>query len=170
MISGAHGVSTVLPDPAEKAFRLLEDPKSFERLGAGELDVSAESTWVAGFVERIEERVERLAPGFRSSIVGRHVFAPSAMQAENPNLDLGAIGGGTAQLHQQLVFRPVPGFGRPETPVAGLYLASSSAHPGGGVHGAAGANAARAALLPLRRTRAAVIGRGLSPSTTRPTD
>lgn len=121
-------------------------------------------------MERIEERVERLAPGFRSSIVGRHVFAPSAMQAENPNLDLGAIGGGTAQLHQQLVFRPVPGFGRPETPVAGLYLASSSAHPGGGVHGAAGANAARAALLPLRRTRAAVIGRGLSPSTTRPTD
>jgi phytoene dehydrogenase-like protein len=56
------------------------------------------------------------------------------------------VNGGTANIHQQLVFRPVPGLGRPETPIDGLYLAGSSAHPGGGVHGAAGANAARAAL------------------------
>ena len=52
----------------------------------------------------------------------------------------------TAQLYQQLVFRPIPGLGRPETPIRGLYLASASAHPGGGVHGACGANAARVAL------------------------
>ena len=158
------------PQGTETAWAYTHVPRVLLGDGAGELDVSGESAWVAGFVERIEERVERLAPGFRSSIVGRHVFAPSGMQAENPNLDLGAIGGGTAQLHQQLVFRPVPGFGRPETPVGGLYLASSSAHPGGGVHGAAGANAARAALLPLRRARARIVGRGLSPSTIRPTE
>jgi len=45
------------------------------------------------------------------------------------------------------VFRPVPGFGRAETPIGGLYLGSASAHPGGSVHGACGANAAKAALL-----------------------
>jgi phytoene dehydrogenase-like protein len=44
------------------------------------------------------------------------------------------------------MFRPTPGLGRPETPVHGLYLASSSAHPGAGVHGACGTNAALAAL------------------------
>jgi predicted enzyme related to lactoylglutathione lyase len=49
------------------------------------------------------------------------------------------IGGG-------LLFRPIPGLGRPETPIRGLYLASASAHPGGGVHGACGANAARVAI------------------------
>jgi phytoene dehydrogenase-like protein len=56
------------------------------------------------------------------------------------------VGGGTAAAYQQLFLRPVPSLGRPDTPVDRLYLASSSAHPGGGVHGAPGANAARAAL------------------------
>lgn len=51
----------------------------------------------------------------------------------------GAINGGTANLQQQLIFRPVPGIGRAETPVTDLYLGSASAHPGGGVHGACGA-------------------------------
>ena len=65
----------------------------------------------------------------------------------------GALNGGTAQLHQQLVLRPIPGFGRTETPIRGLFLASASAHPGGGVHGACGANAARAALAHARLRR-----------------
>ena len=56
-------------------------------------------------------------------------------------------------IHQQLVFRPTPRLGRAETPIRGLYLASASAHPGGGVHGACGANAARAALAADRRAR-----------------
>jgi phytoene dehydrogenase-like protein len=118
------------------------------------------------FVERLEARVEAFAPGFRDRVVGRFVQFPGDLEARNPNLVGGAVNGGTAALTQQLVFRPTPGLGRPETPVEGLYLASSSAHPGGGVHGACGANAARAALratttgrLALAATRRLSSGR-----------
>lgn len=107
-------------------------------------------TWdddaTAAMVDRMEQRIEGHAPGFRDRILARHVFTPDGLQAANANLVGGDVNGGTAQLHQQLVFRPVPGLARPETPIRGLYLASASAHPGGGVHGAPGANAARAAL------------------------
>ncbi|WP_327111963.1 NAD(P)/FAD-dependent oxidoreductase [Streptomyces sp. NBC_01341] len=96
--------------------------------------------------DRIEAEVERWAPGFRSRVVARRLLAPPTLQNLDANLRGGAINGGTASMHQQLVFRPTPGAGRPETPVKGLYLASASAHPGGGVHGAPGANAAHAAL------------------------
>ncbi len=96
--------------------------------------------------ERVEQLIERHAPGFRSAVLARNVLLPSGLQEHNPSLFGGAVNGGTAALHQQLVFRPVPGLGRADTPVDRLYLASSSAHPGGGVHGGPGANAAKAAL------------------------
>jgi phytoene dehydrogenase-like protein len=99
--------------------------------------------------DRVEEQVERYAPGFRARIIARRVLAPPTLEASDANLAGGAINGGTAALHQQLFFRPMPGTGRPETSVQGLYLASAGAHPGGGVHGAPGANAARAALRML---------------------
>ncbi|EWT02096.1 FAD-dependent oxidoreductase [Intrasporangium oryzae NRRL B-24470] len=98
------------------------------------------------FADRMEARVERFAPGFRDLVVARRVLGPRELEARDANLVGGALNGGTATLRQQLVLRPVPGLGRPETPVEGLYLGSASAHPGGGVHGACGANAARAAL------------------------
>jgi phytoene dehydrogenase-like protein len=106
---------------------------------------------------RMEARLEAVAPGFSARILGRHVAGPREFEAADANLVGGALNGGTAQLHQQLVFRPFPGLGRTETPIRRLYLASASAHPGGGVHGAPGANAARAALaharLPSRLSR-----------------
>jgi phytoene dehydrogenase-like protein len=99
-----------------------------------------------GLAERIDEVVEEFAPGFRDRVLHRMVQRPRDLQAADPNLVHGAVGGGTMQLHQQLVFRPVPGLGRSETVVDGLYLGSASAHPGGGVHGVCGWLAARAAL------------------------
>jgi phytoene dehydrogenase-like protein len=95
---------------------------------------------------RAERVVEDFAPGFGARVLHRLVQRPSDLQSSDPNLVQGAVNGGTAQLFQQMVFRPVPGIGRPETPVRGLYLGSASAHPGGGVHGVCGWLAAQSAL------------------------
>ncbi|WP_433271852.1 phytoene desaturase family protein [Actinosynnema sp. CS-041913] len=96
--------------------------------------------------DRVEQLIEQHAPGFRDLVVARAIHGPAELEARNASLVGGSINAGTAAIHQQLVFRPVPGLGRSDTPVDRLFLAGASAHPGGGVHGAAGANAARAAL------------------------
>jgi phytoene dehydrogenase-like protein len=98
------------------------------------------------FADRMQARMVKYAPDFESRILARRVLGPREMESLDANLVGGSLNGGTANLNQQLVFRPVPGMGRAETGVPGLYLASASAHPGGGVHGAPGMNAARAAL------------------------
>ena len=116
------------------------------------------------FADRMEAEIGRFAPGWQELVIDRRITAPGQLEADDANFVGGALNGGTSAVHQQLVFRPVPGLGRPETPIAGLYLASSSAHPGGGVHGACGANAARAALRAARARaqRAAAAGARLA--------
>ncbi len=98
------------------------------------------------FADRIETRLEGLALGFRSLIRGRHIATPADLEAMDENLVGGDLGGGSSHLDHQLIFRPAFPYFRYRTPVKGLYLASASAHPGGGVHGACGFNAARRAL------------------------
>ena len=98
------------------------------------------------FAERIEKRLEGLAPGFRQLIQGRAVFAPNDLEAMNENLVGGDLGGGSAQFTHQLFWRPAFPYFRYRTSVSRLYLASASTHPGAGVHGACGYNAARQAL------------------------
>ncbi|MFI7220156.1 phytoene desaturase family protein [Micromonospora maritima] len=117
---------------------------------------------VAAHVARMEEVLEAAAPGFRASVVGRHVAGPADLEAAEPSLVGGALGGGTAAAYQQLFLRPIPGLGRADTPVDRLYLASASAHPGGGVHGAPGANAARAALARDRAVTGGVYARAIA--------
>jgi phytoene dehydrogenase-like protein len=112
------------------------------------------------FADRMQARFEELAPGFGSRVVARRILGPHELEARNENLVGGAINGGTSQLHQELVFRPIPGLGRAETPIRNLYLGSASAHPGGGVHGAPGMNAARAAVAHARVQRVLPTRRG----------
>ncbi len=135
------------PHGKETAWAYTHVPSTVRNDAGGKLTGSWDEAETAVFADRMEDEIERLAPGFKALVRGRHVFTPASLEAANANLVGGAVGGGTAQLHQQLVFRPVPGTGRPETPIANLYLGSASAHPGGGVHGAPGANAARAVFL-----------------------
>ncbi|HMF13741.1 MAG TPA: NAD(P)/FAD-dependent oxidoreductase [Gemmataceae bacterium] len=102
--------------------------------------------WREPLADRIEERIEQLAPGFRRRVRARAIHAPPDLEAMDENLVGGDLGGGSARLTQQLVFRPIFPYFRYRTPVRGVYMASASAHPGAGVHGACGFNAARAAL------------------------
>lgn len=135
------------PQGTETAWAYTHVPQSPSSDAAGELSGDWRREQESErFADRMEEEVERLAPGFRQRIVKRHVQTPLDLERHNRNLVGGAINGGTAQLYQQAIFRPYPGLGRPTTPVQGLYLASSSAHPGGGLHGGPGGNAARTAL------------------------
>lgn len=101
---------------------------------------------IAEHVSRVETVITERAPGFTDLVLSRFVQSPARLEADNPALVHGAVNGGTAQLHQQLIFRPVPGLGGATTPIDRLFLAGASAHPGGGVHGGPGSNAARAAL------------------------
>ncbi|MGW5135939.1 phytoene desaturase family protein [Streptomyces sp. NPDC004135] len=139
--------ATRSPQGTESAWAYTHIPHDI-RSDAGDEGITGD--WSAKdqelFADRVERQVERFAPGFRDLIRARRVLAPPTLEAMDGNLAGGAINGGTTAMHQQLVFRPLPGTGRPETPVPGLFLASSGAHPGGGVHGAPGSNAARAAL------------------------
>ncbi|MEU5788833.1 NAD(P)/FAD-dependent oxidoreductase [Micromonospora purpureochromogenes] len=116
---------------------------------------------VAAHVDRMEAVLERHAPGFKGLVRGRFVAGPADLEERNPSLVGGAVGGGTAAAYQQLFLRPVPGLGRPDTPVDRLYLASASANPGGGVHGAPGANAAQAALSRNRALTGGLYARAI---------
>ena len=91
------------------------------------------------------ERLEALAPGIGASVRAAELLAPPDLEAE-----FGVRGGhwhhGEIALDQALFTRPVPGATRYATPVPGLYLCSASSHPGGGILGLAGRNAARAIL------------------------
>jgi phytoene dehydrogenase-like protein len=121
--------------------------------GGSGLDGTWDHDQCERFADRIQARLEARAPGFASRVQARRVLGPRQLEDRNPNLVGGAINGGTSQLHQELVLRPIPGWGRAETGIQGLYLGSASAHPGGGVHGAPGFNAARAALAHDRLQR-----------------
>ena len=95
--------------------------------------------------QRIEDQVERFAPGFRDLILARSVRGPADVEAYDEN-DIGGDINGGLQDWRQLVFRPTPAFDPYFTGAPGLYLCSSSTPPGGGVHGMCGFHAARSAL------------------------
>ncbi len=142
--------ATRSPAGTETVWAYTDVPQDVRGDGAGELGGLNDDDDVEAFGDRIQQRIEDHAPGFGSLVRRRSIQSPHAMQCDDANLLHGDKNLGTAQLHQQLVFRPTLGLGRAETPVPKLFLASASAHPGGGVHGACGANAATAAIAARR--------------------
>ncbi|XP_078589270.1 pyridine nucleotide-disulfide oxidoreductase domain-containing protein 2-like [Branchiostoma floridae x Branchiostoma japonicum] len=102
------------------------------------------------YADRVFDNIEEYAPGFKSSVVGRDILTPPDLE-KTFGLTGGNIFHGAMSLDQLYQSRPVPSFGNHRCPIKGLYLCGSGAHPGGGVMGAAGKNAATVALADLRR-------------------
>ena len=96
------------------------------------------------------ETVDRVAPNFKASVIGRRALSPLDLERE-----FGLIGGdifhGALSLDQLFSARPVLGTGNYRAPVRGLYLCGAGTHPGGGVTGVPGHNAAREILKDVRR-------------------
>jgi phytoene dehydrogenase-like protein len=99
--------------------------------------------------DRVLARIGQFAPNVPGSVVARQVLTPLDLEREY-GLTEGNIFHGDIALDQLFHMRPVPGWARYATPVPGLYLCGAGAHPGGGVTGAPGYNAARRVLADLR--------------------
>ncbi len=97
------------------------------------------------FADRCFDLLDEYAPNFKRSVIARQVLTPLDLE-RTFNLTGGNIFQGAMTLNQLFFFRPVPGWSGYRTPLKGLYLCGSAAHPGGGVMGAAGLNAARVIL------------------------
>ena len=99
----------------------------------------------ASFQQTVLELLERLAPGIRGQVLAAELLTPADIER-----DFRISGGhwhhGELTIDQALMLRPVPGAARYAMPVGGLYLCGAGCHPGGGVIGAAGRNAARVLL------------------------
>jgi len=100
--------------------------------------------------KRIENQIERFAPGFRDIILARHKMNSVDLEKYNPNYIGGDINGGVQDL-MQFFSRPVLSLSPYRTPANGIYICSSSTPPGGGVHGMCGYHAAERVLKDLFR-------------------
>lgn len=137
----------------DRPFVLLAQPSLFDNTRAPE---GRHTAWAYCHVpngsefdmlSRLEDQIERFAPGFRECVLARRVFFPAALEKMDANLVGGDIGGGAVDL-RQFLFRPT--WRQYATSARDLYICSSSTPPGGGVHGMCGYHAARLALSRLR--------------------
>jgi phytoene dehydrogenase-like protein len=119
------------------------------RLAEGSWDDQREA-----FADRCFALLDEYAPNFSRSVLARQVLTPLDLERVF-NLTGGNIFQGAMVPGQLFSFRPAPGYAGYRTPVRGLYLCGAAAHPGGGVMGTPGLNAARA-ILGRRRLRASV--------------
>jgi phytoene dehydrogenase-like protein len=143
---------------ADRPFVLLAQPSLFDssRAPAGKHTAWAYCHVPNGskvnMLEKLEEQIERFAPGFRDCILARRVFSPAELESMDANLVGGDIGGGAMDI-RQFLFRPTwRGYA---TSARDIYICSSSTPPGGGVHGMCGYHAAKMALSRLDLSRRA---------------
>jgi phytoene dehydrogenase-like protein len=98
------------------------------------------------FADLCIERLADYAPNAKKIVLKRVVLSPQDLDRINPNLVNGDPGAGKATMDQSLALKPFPKWSKYRTPVKALYMCSPSTHPGGGVSGLAGHNAAMVAI------------------------
>ncbi len=134
---------------AERPFVLLAQPSLFDSTRA---PVGKHTAWAychvpngskENMLERLENQIERFAPGFRECVLARRVFSPEGLEGMDANLVGGDIAGGALDL-RQFLFRPT--WRQYGTSARDIYVCSASTPPGGGVHGMCGYHAAKKAL------------------------
>jgi phytoene dehydrogenase-like protein len=101
--------------------------------------------WKERYADRCIEIMDQYAPGFKQSVIHRQVLSPRDLEARF-GLTGGNIMQGAMSLSSLSFMRPVAGYADYRTPIRGLYLCGAATHPGGGVMGACGYNAAREIL------------------------
>jgi phytoene dehydrogenase-like protein len=135
---------------ANRPFVLLAQPSLFDssRAPAGKHTAWAYCHVPNGskinVLEKLEDQIERFAPGFRECILARRVFSPADLESMDANLVGGDIAGGALDL-RQFLFRPT--WRHYATSARDIYVCSASTPPGGGVHGMCGYHAAKTALV-----------------------
>jgi phytoene dehydrogenase-like protein len=138
----------------ERPFTLVTQPSLFDSTRA---PAGKHTAWAychvphasaADMLPRIEQQIERFAPGFRERVLATSVMRPADLERHNANLVGGDIGSGVTDV-RQFVARPT--LRAYSTPVRGLYLCSASTPPGVGVHGMCGFLAAKRALREVLR-------------------
>ncbi|HEV3215148.1 MAG TPA: NAD(P)/FAD-dependent oxidoreductase [Vicinamibacterales bacterium] len=134
---------------AERPFVLLSQPTLFDPSRA---PIGRQVVWAychvpggstVSMLDRVEQQIERFAPGFRDRVLARSVLTPADLEAHNANLVGGDIASGVTDLRQ---FFTRPTWRNYSTPVKGLYICSAATPPGVGVHGMCGYFAAKLAL------------------------
>src|SRR5208282_55167 len=137
---------------ADRPFVLLAQPSLFDSTRA---PAGKHTAWAychvpngskVNVLEKLEDQIDRFAPGFRSCILARRVFSPADLESMDANLVGGDIGGGAMDI-RQFLFRPT--WRHYATSARDIYICSASTPPGGGVHGMCGYHAAKMALSRL---------------------
>lgn len=134
---------------SERPFVLLVQPTLFD---ASRAPAGKHTAWAychvpngsrVDMLDKVENQIERFAPGFRDCVLARRVLSPVDLESMDANLVSGDIGGGVMDI-RQFLFRPTRRYYA--TSARDVFICSSSTPPGGGVHGMCGYHAAKMAL------------------------
>jgi len=121
-------------------------PSEIKGDAAGTIDSTDWDDIKETYADRVMDKLEAFAPGFKDTILDRKVLSPLDLQRDNPNLAGGDSVAGSHHINQNFFFRPFNGYSNYKMPIEGLYMAGASTWPGGGNNATSGYLAAQKIL------------------------